>query len=176
MHTPAILMRNIHPIDISDYSFSEFLRFVFDRDVQVDSERTETPLSAREKPWFYDTRTTLNPRRLNSYYIELFCQPKVLLKLFSAPQLEQGFRAIQSGCTFSVKRLLWNTDLAFEHREECVRSMVYLFRDFFRVEQLGFTACMWWDGFCFAWEAGIKKRSRGGEDLAMQDVMFEAIT
>jgi len=54
--------------------------------------------------------------------------------------------------------------------------MFHLCRDIFRQDEIGFTASMWWDSFCFDWECGNKRRSRGGEDLLMQDVMFGTLS
>jgi hypothetical protein len=54
--------------------------------------------------------------------------------------------------------------------------MVYLCRDVFQHDAIGFAASIWWDSFCFAWESGNRQRSRGGEDLAMQDVLFGALS
>jgi hypothetical protein len=96
--------------------------------------------------------------------------------MFPEAQLKQGFSAIHSANAFSVESLIWNTDLAFEHRERCVRSMFFLFRDFFSVEPLGYLANMWWDGLCYIWEMGQRQRWRGGEDASMQDVMFTTMS
>src|SRR5438093_12509552 len=53
--------------------------------------------------------------------------------------------------------------------------MLPLFKELFFNEPLGYTASMWWDSFCYAWHCGTRKRSHGGEDLAMQNVMFETL-
>ena len=60
-------------------------------------------------------------------------------------------------------------------REEVVRSMFYLFRDLFFAESLKESVGMWWDSFCYGWHCGNRKRERGGEDMTMQDVMFETL-
>jgi len=54
--------------------------------------------------------------------------------------------------------------------------MLHLFRDLFASEPLINAVCMWWDSFCYDWHCGNKKRDRGGEDAAMQEVMFETLT
>ena len=167
-------MRRFICVDISNYSFEEFVEFVFDRDVPLEAERP----TARERAlrWYYTTDTVFDLQSLSSHYVRLFSESVRLLGAFSKPRLKHGFSAIASGCSFSVKKLIWNTDLAFEHRELVVKSMFYLFRDFFAVEPLGHIANMWWDVLCYAWETGQRRRSRGGEDLAMQDVMFGAMS
>ena len=71
--------------------------------------------------------------------------------------------------------MIWNSLVPFEQRADCVRSMFYVFRDLFSLEPLEFTANMWWDVLCYDYELGRRKRSRGGEDLRMQEVMFETL-
>lgn len=129
----------------------------------------------RVRRWYYCTRAVFDLHRLSTHYIRLFRESARLLAMFPKSQLELGFSAIVSGCSFSMKKLIWNTDLAFAYRDRVVRSMFYLFRDFFSVEPLGYMANMWWDGLCFEWEMGRRDRSNGGEDSAMQDVMFETM-
>jgi hypothetical protein len=164
-------VRQIKYVDISRYSFEEFVDFVFDHDVPIE---VGTPPTSEEgvQRWYFSTRATIDLERLSAHYTRLFSESARLLRRFPKAQLEHGFSAIQSGSTFSVRKLIWNMDLAFHHRERCVRSMFFLFRDFFSVEPLRYTANMWWDGLCFVWEIGQRQRSRGGEDATMQDVMF----
>lgn len=129
----------------------------------------------RVRRWYYCTNAAFDLHRLSCHYVRLFTESARLLAKFSKPQLELGLSAIESRCSFSMKKLIWNTDLAFAYRERVVRSMFYLFRDFFSVEPLRYTANMWFDGLCFEWEMGRRDRSNGGEDSLMQDVMFETM-
>jgi len=39
-----------------------------------------------------------------------------------------------------MKKLIWDTDLAFAYGERVVRSMFYLFLDFFSIEALRYMA------------------------------------
>ena len=71
--------------------------------------------------------------------------------------------------------MIWNSLVPFEQRADCVRSMFYVYRDLFAHEPLEFTANMWWDVLCYDYETGHRRRSRGGDDLGMQDVMFETM-
>ena len=75
----------------------------------------------------------------------------------------------------SVYLLIWNTDLPLSAREQCVRSMVNLFRDLFATEPLDSAVQMWWDSLCYDWHCGNRSRLRGGEDLSMQNVMFDTL-
>jgi hypothetical protein len=172
------MRQRIHS-DIRASSFDEFVVFVFDRDVPPEpaaslADRGEAGPARR--PWYFDVDVSFDPQRICSYYVQMFTAPSFLAERFSDAQLQQGFEAMQvnsPGC--SVRQIIWLEDLPFRERAHSVRAMVSLFRELFLSEPLGSTASMWWDSFCFAWECGNRKRSRGGEDLAMQDVIFEAL-
>ena len=121
-------MRQIICVDISHYSFEEFVEFVFDHDIPPEAEMPTA--EERASRWYYSAKPTFDPERLSGHYVRLFCESARLLGLFSESQLELGFSAVESRCTFSVKNLIWNTNLPFEHRERVVQSMFYLYRDF----------------------------------------------
>jgi hypothetical protein len=62
-------------------------------------------------------------------------------------------------------------------KERRVRQVqVFLFRELFFDEPLENSVSMWWDSSCYDWHGGNRNRSRGGEDMAMQDVMFETLS
>lgn len=148
---------------------------MFDHDVPLEFE-TPPASEERARRWYFSTKATFDMERLSGHYVRLFSESARLLQMFPKAHLEQGFSAIQRASNFSVGKLIWNTDLAFVYREQCVRSMFYLFRDFFSVEPLRYTANAWWDGLCYVWETGQRQRSRGGEDSDMQDVMFTTMS
>jgi len=157
-------------IDVSQFSFEELTVFLFDREIPPKSEKWD--------PWYWHTEVLFNPARICDYYIRLFTKPRFLLDRFSAVQLEVGFWAISShdylGC--SVTDQIWNIELPVATRERCVRSMLDLYRDLFAIEPCESAGFMWWDSICWhLWHLGGKVRLRGGEDLSMQDVMFETL-
>jgi hypothetical protein len=157
-------------VDISQFSFEEFVTFMFDREVQDKTEEWN--------PWYWHINVSIDPQRLCGYFTRLFSAPGFLLERFSKAQLEEGFWAIPSGgyLECSVNELIWNTNLPFADREECVKSMFYLYRDLFAAEPLDSAASMWWDTLCWdLWHQGNRDRLRGGEDMTMQDVMFETL-
>src|SRR6266702_4912271 len=101
--------------------------------------------------------------RLCPHYSQLFREPRFLLDRFSKTQLDQGFWAVQSvTLECSARMLVWNQAVPFEIREECVRSMYFLFREWFIDEPLQDSVCMWWDSFCYGWHCGNRKRSGVG--------------
>jgi hypothetical protein len=119
---------------------------------------------------------TFEPAEYCSYYTRLFREPEILLERFSSIQLEEGFWGMISGTEWSLPHLLWETEIPFLQREECVRAMFDLFKRFFAIEPLDTSCQMWWDGICYDWHSGNRVRERGGEDLQMQDVMFETLS
>jgi hypothetical protein len=162
-------MAECEQVDISQYSFDEFISFVFDRDVAPD-----TPV---HDSWYSGIELTFDPQRICEYYTRLFRTPRFLLERYSKIQLEEGFWAIQVGfygC--SAADILSISDLPLATREECVRSMLDLFSNLFASEPLETAVQMWWDSLCFDWECGNRDRARGGEDLLLQDVMFETLS
>ena len=54
--------------------------------------------------------------------------------------------------------------------------MVDLFVRLFANEPLETSVNMWWDALCYDWNCGNKDRNRGGEDLQMQDVLFDVLS
>jgi len=155
-------------IVIRRYSFDEFVSFIFDREVR---EHT-----GKYHPWYFDVDVDFDPNRLCEFYIRLFRSPNFLLGKYSKAQLEAGFWAIH-GAAFdgSVQHLIWNLDVPFRTRCECVQSMADLFKRFFATEPLETSVSMWWDSLCYEWECGNRDRQRGGEDRSMQDVIFEVL-
>jgi hypothetical protein len=156
-------------IDISKFSFDQFMDFLFDREAPLDTKKRD--------PWYWHTEVTFDPERVWAHYVRLFQKPNFLLERFSRNQLEQGFWGIQSGnIDCAVTEIIWMEYLPFSLRETCVRSMFQLFQLLFAIEPLETSAHMWWDSLCFDWHCGNRNRLRGGEDLLMQDVMFQTLT
>jgi hypothetical protein len=157
-------------VDISQYTFDEFVSFLFDHEVP------EGPPHKRNL-WYSGTEITHIPSLTCKHYIRLFLQPRVLLERFSKAQLKQGFWAIPSwNLECSVNHLLGDTDLPFAEKEQCMRSMVDLFKYFFAAEPLDSSGYMWWDALCYDWHCGVRKRDNGGEDLQLQEVIFETLS
>jgi hypothetical protein len=165
-------MTGDRPFDIRGISFSEFVAFLFEREVAPESNE-----NAEKEYWYYSAEIAFEPREVAAHYVRLFSEPNFLLSRYSKLQLEEGFWAIQSpnlGC--GVQVLLWLEELPFAIREDCVRSMFHLFERLFSVEPLETSANMWWDSLCYDWHCGNRSRARRGEDQLMQDVIFETLT
>jgi hypothetical protein len=158
-------MEPLTRIDATRYSFEKFVSFIFNHDIPAKSE----------KQWYWNADVTFVPDTICAYYLRLFREPEFLLNLFSKPQLEEGFWAMMSGTDWSIRNLVWEPEVSFSTREECVRAMFDLFKRFFSVEPLDTSCHMWWDAMCYDWHSGNRRREKGGEDLEMQDVMFQTL-
>jgi hypothetical protein len=178
-YSDAMVVENF--TDLTECSFDQFVAFLFDHAAPV-GDTSFAALSKRGEtdkwhPWYYDALVSFDPVRLCRLYSQLFQEPRFLLERFSRAQLDQGFWAVQSTTLeCSAWSLIWNDAVPFATREECVRSMYFLFRELFKDEPLEESVSMWWDSFCYEWHCGNRQRSRGGEDLAMQEVMFETLS
>jgi len=75
----------------------------------------------------------------------------------------------------SVSEVIWERAVPFAYRERCVRAMFDLFAQLFDGGPLTASVNMWWDSLAFDWECGNRARENGGEDQAMQDVMFATL-
>jgi hypothetical protein len=149
-------------------SFEEFISFLFDKPV---------PPPKSKDHWYWNADVLFLPNTIAAYYVRLFTEPAFLLLQFDKGQLEQGFWAIQSyNLECSVARVIWDLTLPFSMRENCVRSMLHLFKRLFAIEPLDTSAYMWWDSLCYDWHCGNRSRNLGGEDKAMQDVMFQTLS
>jgi hypothetical protein len=154
----------LEAVDIRGFSFESFVTFIFEREMP------------REEYWYWQLDITFDAQTVCAYYLRLLREPEFLLDSYSKAQLEEGFWAVQTWMDCSVQRVIWDEELPFALREQCVRSMFDLFSLLFAMEPLDSAVYMWWDSFCYAWHSENRKRSRGGEDLLMQDVMFETLS
>jgi hypothetical protein len=158
-------------VDISQYSFDEFVAFLFERDVQPKEEQSHP---RKWNPWYWHVEVTFDAQRTCDYYVRLFRQPAFLLERFSKAQLEEGFWGIQiANLDCSAYNIILDSDLPFAAKEECIRSMFDLFEHLFSEDPLESSANMWWDSLCYDWHIAL--RGGAGEDVLLQDVMFQTL-
>jgi hypothetical protein len=155
-------------VDLTNSSFDDFVAFLFDRDVSLESEGRDY--------WYWHVEVEFDPKKIGAYYVQLFRQPEFLLTRFTKLQLEEGFWAIQGpNLDCSVSRIIDDSDQPLSIREECIGSMVDLFRRLFATEPFDSSVQMWWDSLCYDWHCGNRNRERGGEDLELQDMFFQTL-
>jgi hypothetical protein len=161
-------MKESTPVDVTSFSFDEFIAFLFDRDIPPESDK--------RKQWYCTVEVEFNAEKICAYYARLFRHPEFLLTRFTKPQLEEGFWAIQGpNLDCSVSRIIDDADLPLSLREDCIRSMSSLFERLFATEPFDTSVQMWWDSLCYDWHCGNRNRERGGEDLELQDVFFQTL-
>jgi hypothetical protein len=155
-------------VDLTKSSFDDFVAFLFDRDVSLESGRRDY--------WYWHVAVEFDGNRIAGYYVQLFRQPEFLLTRFTKLQLEEGFWAIHGpNLDCSVNRIIDDSELPLAVREECIRSMADLFQRLFATEPLDTSVQMWWDSLCYDWHCGNRNRVRGGEDLELQDMFFQTL-
>ena len=158
--------------DIRGFTFDQFVDFLFDHEVppefSADGQRID--------PWYYDSEVECSPVDVVALYTRLFSEPAFLLDSFSREKLEQGFWAIMGqSLECSVGEVIWSSEAEFAARAECVRSMFHLYEKLFAIDPLETSSNMWWDSLAYDWHCGNRDRKNGGEDLLMQEVMFETL-
>jgi len=156
------------PVDLTNFSFDEFVSFLFDRDVSLESEGQDY--------WYWHVEVEFDAKKICAYYVQLFRQPEFLLSRFTKPQLEEAFWAIEGpNLDCSVSQLIDDSDLPLSIRAECIDSMADLFKRLFAREPFDSSVQMWWDSLCYDWHCGNRNRERGGEDLELQDMFFQTL-
>ncbi|WP_377301174.1 hypothetical protein [Piscinibacterium candidicorallinum] len=156
--------------DLRGWAFDVFVDFIFNRPPVPPAPRNGV------EPWYYGLSLMFDERELIGQYIRLFSNPKFLIDRFSDDQLESGFWAIHGGAfNAAASHLTFEQGIPFEVRESFVRSMYHLYADLFADHPLDSAPYMWWDSFAYDWHAGGRVRERGGEDLLMQEVMWETL-
>jgi hypothetical protein len=155
-------------VGLTNPSFDEFVTFLFDRDVSLESKGRDY--------WYWHVEVEFDAKKIAGYYVQLFRQPEFLLECFTKVQLQEGFWAIQGrNLDCSVSRIIDNADLPLSLREECICSMADLFERLFAKEPLDTSVQMWWDALCYDWHCGNRNRERGGDDLELQDMFFKTL-
>ena len=118
-------------VDLNNYSFEEWLGFVFDHPVE-------------EPPWFFSTEWEGRPEIVLKYVIELFKNPGILLDRYSVEQIEQGFWFLL-GAFGEVSNWIWDNRISWKLREETIRQMVTVFENLFTKVRFDQICYMWWD-------------------------------
>ncbi len=158
--------------DIRAVSFEEFVDFLFHHEVPPEFTRN----GKRSKAWYHNAEVECIPEDVVSHYTNLFSDPAFLLDRFSRHQLEQGFWMIMGQFPqHAVGEVIWDENVKFVDRANCVRAMFHLYEKFFAIDFLVTSGEMWWDALAYDWHCDNRNRASGGEDLLMQDVMFETL-
>ncbi len=154
--------------DLCNASFDEFVDYIFNHSL---------PASEDDEYWYWsdDLEVTYEPVKLVEHYTTLFSKPQILIDKYSDEQLEQGLLAMRS-CLMpgAVSEVLWEEEVPPSLREECVRSMFFLYQDLFAVKPLHTACFMWWDSFTDEYSI-TQVHSETAEGPSIQNVMFEIL-
>ena len=142
-------------INLNNYSFDEWVEFVFDHPVS-------------EPAWYWDDgwKWEGDPHLLLKYATGLFSSPMFLLQEYSAEQLEQGFWFLL-GSAGKLDHWVWAKEIDWSIRKACISSMVNVFEQLFVKNPLGETCYMWWD---------LLSEFRDEGDPQVRDAMLESLS
>jgi len=162
----------LSPIDITRYSFPDFVRFIFDRRVA-------------DAPWWHSdwmacapgvvgglSHTVGDAARLLEYLIQLFETADRLPDEYTRCQIEQGFWFIS--VMDGLDPPLWDRDVPLALRQQCIEAMELLFAKLFAWESLETASLIWWYNFAKGYDLD-EGQPTDEDDAAIQQTMFETI-
>ncbi|MDQ3801489.1 MAG: hypothetical protein M3384_18865 [Acidobacteriota bacterium] len=122
-------------LNLNEYSFEEWVNFVFNH-----------PVATSSTAWYWDDEWEWesDSEHIIEYCIRLFRNPDFLLECYSPEQINQGFWFLL-GATFQLQDWLWNRDIDWKLREECILAMVDVFEKMFARYPIEDVCYMWWD-------------------------------
>lgn len=120
-------------IDLDNYPFNEWIKFVFDH-----------PVSQPE--WYFseDLEWSGKPELILKNAIQLFKDPTFLISRYSPEQVEQGLWFLL-GPEGKLCDWLWDPTVSWILRQECILTMVSVFERLFTNNPFGQICYMWWD-------------------------------
>jgi hypothetical protein len=123
-------------INLNKYSFGEWVKFVFDHPVADDVQ----------KAWYWDDEWEWegDPTRVLEYSIRLFRDPEFLPNQYTPEQINQGFWFLL-GATNQLQDWIWDENIDWRIRRECIMSMVDVFGRLFAKNPAEDSCSMWWD-------------------------------
>jgi len=128
-------------MDLSEFSYEEFVTFFFDRPAPGPDEHTGSfGAEGRECAWS-------RPDVAVAYMTKLFQSFPEICRKYSLGQVNQAIWMI-IGVDFDLVRNLWDNSIALNDRIECVRSMYLVYSDFVAKSDVAIMEnCfyMWWD-------------------------------
>jgi hypothetical protein len=128
-------------LDLSSFSYEEFVTFFFDRPAPEPSEHTGSfAAEGRECAWS-------RPDVAVSHLTKLFRDFPGICRKYSLGQVNQAIWMI-IGADFDLVQHLWDNSVSLGERIECIRSMYFVYSDFVAksdVEIMENCFDMWWD-------------------------------
>lgn len=144
-------------INLNEYSFEDWIEFAFNHPV---AEKTDDS-------WYWQDEWEWNGdvEHIIKYCIRLFRSPNFLLEKYSSEQLNQGFWYLLG--TEQLADWVWDKEIEWTLREDCLMSMVETFNLMFRLNPIEDVCYMWWD---------LLRDFSKDQDSKVIDTMFAALT
>lgn len=157
-------------IDLRKASLIEFRSFFFSADCREIS---------RASSWTKDPCPILlySPAHHALRFTELFKTSAELHDQWDDQTLENGFWEM-FGPTLdgNLRQLIWDTPISLQEKDTLIRSMYFIYRDFFALNPLSFSCEMWWDALAYAFNPLRSANPDGNpEHKAIQQAMFETL-
>lgn len=157
-------------VDLREVDFESWLKAIF-----------EHPVPARRNSdewyWAFDVEIVVDPRRQLDFLTRMCSEADVLLKLFSREQIDQGLWFIFGAAGEEYfGRHLWNQDIPWATRQECILFLPRLWPGLFERADVGSMSYMLWDSLAYDYDRGPLNPQRDPEARRVQDAMFRALT
>ena len=122
-------------IDLDEYSYDEWIRFVFDHPVAKQGQ----------KAWYWNDQWEYeaDSKRILQNSIHLFTDPAFLISRYSPEQIDQGFWFLLG--EGQLDDCIWNDEIEVQLRMDCVLAMANVFRLLFAKHPIQHVCFMWWD-------------------------------
>jgi hypothetical protein len=158
--------------DLRKASYEEWLDVAFDHQPRADPANVDTAWY-----WVRDVELVVDSARQVRYLTQLFEQPEVLVRRYSAAQIEEGFWFMLGAAGQGWFRdTLWDSEVPWEAREACIKAIPRLYdRLFAPDDEAEGMAWMLWDLLAFDYGCGNRGPAKSDEDRRVQDTMLEAM-
>jgi len=149
-------------------SFDEWVKFIFNHPVSDDIKSAwywDDQLNEFWDKWIF-SEERIAERQLE-YATRLFQDSAFLLAIYSPEQINQGFWFLLSGPSdFALVDFIWNNELPWHLREQCIKSMAKPFQIIFTQIPEQDSCNMWWD---------LLRNFEVNVDLKVIEVMFQTM-
>jgi len=157
-------------IDLRQATLEEFRSFYFSKECQ--DIRNGSPWSKEPCPILLHC-----PSHNALRFTELFKTSAELIDQWDDYTLEKGcwamFGPVVDG---NLEELIWGNQISLTEKITLIRSMYFMYQDFFAENPLDTSCEMWWDGIAYSFNPlGFANPDRHPGHKAIQKTMFETL-
>ena len=156
-------------VDLRTSSYEDFVDFVFNH----------VPEDEVNDKWYWQVRldVAVDPRVVIGYLTRLCKEPTPLLMRFTVRQFTEGVNFLfGAGGGKWFRDQLWNSDVPWIERRECILAIPELYTHIFEDHDDGGLGFMLWDEIAYGYTSGSRAPEANPEDARVQQAMFEALT